>query len=84
LKISLKFSGKIVLKKEEKLKEIIQFFKLIAKHLAAMVGKNLGSTKNQPKSMVDGQPVQHKSQWSTMVSRTAQNRSATNSRLTCH
>jgi hypothetical protein len=46
LKISLKFSGKIVLKKEEKLKKIIQFFKLIAKHLAAMVGKNLGSTKN--------------------------------------
>ncbi len=30
------------------------------KALGCNGGKNLGSTKNQPKSMVDGQPVQHK------------------------
>jgi hypothetical protein len=30
-----------VLKKEKKLRKIIQFFKLIAKHWAAMVGKPL-------------------------------------------
>jgi hypothetical protein len=34
-----KFSGKTVMKEEKKTKKIIQFFKLIAKHWAAMVGK---------------------------------------------
>jgi hypothetical protein len=40
------------MKEEKKSKEIIQFFKLIAKHWAALAGKTLGSTKNQPKSLM--------------------------------
>jgi hypothetical protein len=41
IKKNWKFSGKIVMKEEKKSKKIIQFFKLIAKHWAAMAGKPL-------------------------------------------
>jgi hypothetical protein len=55
-----KIPGKIV-KKEKKSKKII--IQTYCKAFCCSGGKNLGSTgstKNQPKSMVDGQPVQHK------------------------
>jgi hypothetical protein len=47
-------------KRKKNLRKINSILQTYCKALGCNGGKNLGSTKNQPKSMVDGQPVQHK------------------------